>query len=263
MLKDVFGFSQCQEKGTFRLCYRLTSRGYTDSAVLNKDNAINTAKNKFIAIEWYVPHYKSSISNQAIFSKQFSSKTPTKLQYVERYIFMKEVKTQNFWTFELGRQEGINIHIWIKVGFQQRDRQDSQNLNNDTSHTAPVTSAQCIIGTEKYPGSTILNYDDDHYSQGYGQINETFRALTKDDILQPYISAHDFRSTKNGDDIGYNLYVFDIRYQKDLEKAQPKKVEFKFSANILAGIYGYALVITKELVGISSDGQRHFDLFQD
>ena len=35
----------------------------------------------------------------------------------------------------------------------------------------PITSAQCVIGTEKYPDSAILlNYDDDDYSQGYGQI---------------------------------------------------------------------------------------------
>ena len=32
---------------------------------------------------------------------------------------MKEVNTQNFWTFELGTQEGINIPIWIFAVFRQ------------------------------------------------------------------------------------------------------------------------------------------------
>ena len=41
-------------------------------------------------------------------------------------MFMKEVNTQNFWTFELGTQEGINIPIWIFVAFQQNDRQHDQ-----------------------------------------------------------------------------------------------------------------------------------------
>ena len=173
---------------------------------------------------------------------------------------MKEVNTQNLWTFELGRQEGLNVPIWIIVGFQQRDRQDSQNLNNDTFYRPPVTSAQCIIGTEKYPDSAILlNYYEDDYSQGYGQIKEAFRALTKDDNLKPYISDNDFGSSNNGKDIGYNLYVFDIRYQKNLESAQPIKVEF--SENVPAGVYGYALVLTNKLVSISSDGQRHFGLY--
>ena len=80
----------------------------------------------------------------------------------------------------------MNIPIWIIVSFQQRVRQDSQNFNNDTSYKPPVTSAQCIIGTEKYPdNSIILNYDDDDYIQGYGQIKEAFRVLTKNHILKP------------------------------------------------------------------------------
>ena len=62
---------------------------------------------------------------------------------------MKEVNTQNLWTSELGTQENINVPIWIFVFFQQRDRQDSQNLNIDTFYRPPVTSAECVIRTEK------------------------------------------------------------------------------------------------------------------
>ena len=194
-------------------------------------------------------------------SKQILCKTPTELQNVERSDFMKEENTQIFWTFELRTQEGINVAIWINVDFQQRNRQDSQKLNNDTFWGTPVTSAQCFIGTEKYPDSAIvLNYNDDDYSQVYGQINEVFRALTKEDILQPYISDHDFGSSNDNIDIGYKLYVFDVNYQKDLESAQPIKVELKFSENVPAGIYGYALVLRNQLVSKSSDAQRHFDL---
>ena len=100
---------------------------------------------------------------------------------------MKQVDTQNLWSFEIGTHEGVNIPIWIIIGFQQRERQDSQNMNNDTFYRPLVTSAQCIIGMEKYPDSAILsNYDDDDYNQGYGKSKEAFKALTKDDILQPY-----------------------------------------------------------------------------
>ena len=134
-------------------------------------------------------------------------------------------------------------------------------MNNDTFDRPPVSSAQCIIGTEKHPDSGILlNYEDDDYSQGYGQIKEAFRALTKDNILQLYISEHDFRSSNDGDNIGYNIYAFDIRYQKNFESSQPIKVEFKFDGVVPAGIYGYALVLTNRLNSISSDGQRMFDL---
>ena len=260
-LKDVFAFAEYQEKGTYGLGYKLTLTRNSDHAVLNKANATNNGKIKIKGLEWYIPHYTCSMQQQAILSKQILNKTPTQIQYPERSVFMKEVNTQNFWTFELGAQEGINIPTFIFVAFQQNDRQHDQNLNNDTFVRLPVISAQVVIGTERYLDSAILlSYDDDEYSQGYGQIKEAFKALTKDDILQPYITEDDFRSSNNGNDIGYNIYAFDIRYQKNFENAQPVKVEFKFSENVAAGIYGYALVLTKKLISISSDGQRMFDL---
>ena len=133
---------------------------------------------------------------------QIVNKKATELRYVERSVFLKEVNTQNLWTSELGTQEGINVPIWIIVSFQQSDRKRDQNLNNDTFYRPPV-SAQCIFGTEKYPDSAmLLNYNDDDYSQGYSQIIEAFRVLSKDDILKPYISDDDFRSTNDGIMIG-------------------------------------------------------------
>ena len=126
---------------------------------------------------------------------------------------MKEVNNQKLCNFELEFQENVKVPIWRFIGFQQQDRQNSQNLNNDTLCRLPVTSCQCIIGTEKYPGTyNLLIYDDDDYSQGYHQIGVAFKALTKDDILQPYISEDEFRSSNiRADDVGYNLYVFDKR----------------------------------------------------
>ena len=65
------------------------------------------------------------------------------------------------------------------IGFQKRDKQDSQNLNNDTFYRPILTTAQRNIGTEKYPDAGILlNHDDDNYSQGYGQTKNAFKALT-------------------------------------------------------------------------------------
>ena len=99
----------------------------------------------------------------------------------------------------------MNNPIWIIVAFQQRVRQDSQTFNTDIFCRLPNTSAQCIIGTEKSPDAgVLLNYDDDDYVQGYNQIKEAFRALTRNDILQSNISDHDFRSSNvRADDVGY------------------------------------------------------------
>ena len=260
-LKDIFGYAEYQEKGTYGLGYKLTLTRNTDNAVLNKDNAVVNGRVKINSLDWYIPHYSPNLEEYIKLMTLIKKSTPTLLHYPERSVFMKEVNSQNLWTFELGTQEGINVPIWVFVAFQQNDGQNDQNLNNDTFYRPLVTSVQCIIGTEKYPDNSILlNYNVDDYSQGYGQIKEAFGAPTKDNILQPYISEHDFRSSNNDNNIGYNIYAFDIRYQKNLESSQPIKVEFIFDGVIPAGIYGYALVLTNKLISIGSDGQRMFDL---
>ena len=47
-LKDVFGFAEYQDKGTYGLGYRLTLTRNSDNAILNKVNAINNAKIKIM-----------------------------------------------------------------------------------------------------------------------------------------------------------------------------------------------------------------------
>ena len=260
MLKDVFGFAEGQKTATYGLGYKLTLTRNKDEAVTDKVAGIADARIKIDHIHLYVPHCIPSMSQQAIMSKQILNKT--ELRYIERYVFMKEVNNQNLWNFELGSQENMNVPIWIIIGFQQQDRQDSQNLNIDTFCWLPVVSAQCVIGTEKYPDTGILlNHDDDDYSQGYHQIKEAFKALTKDDILQPYISEEDFRiSNVRAADVGYRLYVFDIRYQKNYTASQPIEVEFKFDGVVPDNVNGYASVLTNKLVYLRNGGQRLFDL---
>ena len=106
----------------------------------------------------------------------------------------------------------------------------------------------------------MLFYYVEYFSQGYGQTKEAFRALTNADIFNTYVTNHDFGSPNEGKNIGYNLCVSYVQYQKNLESAQPINVEFKFSKKLPAGIYGYALVLTNQLVSIRSEGQLHLDL---
>ena len=115
--KDIFGFAEYQQKATYGLGYKLTLTRKSDNAVLRKGKPINNAKIKINAIERYVPHYFLSMQQQAILSEQILDNLPTEIRYPERSVFMKEVNTQNFWTFELGTQEGINIPICVFVVF--------------------------------------------------------------------------------------------------------------------------------------------------
>ena len=91
MLKDVFGFAECQEKATYGLGYKLTLTRNKDDAVIDKPVGIADARIKIDHIHWYVPHYTPSIQEQSILQNQILKKTPTELRYNERSVFMKEV----------------------------------------------------------------------------------------------------------------------------------------------------------------------------
>ena len=94
-------------------------------------------------------------------------------------------------------------------------------------------------------------YDDDKFSQGYGQINEAFIALTKDDSLQSCKSAQDFRSPNvRADDVEYKLYFFGIRWQQNFTATQPIKIEFKYDGVFSNNINGYALLLTNNVVSL-------------
>ena len=119
-----------------------------------------------------------------------------------------------------------------------------------------------FFGTEKDPdaGFFLIYYNDD-FCQGYLQTEEDFRALTRDDNLPAFMSDDDFRSSNTRFvELGYNLIVFDIRYQQNFTASRAIKGEIKFDGNVFNDMNGYALVVTSKLVSMSRDGQRIFDL---
>ena len=120
MLKDDFGFAEQEEKAIFGLGYKLTLATNSDSAVLSKDNAIINTPIKIKSIEWHVPHYTPSLNEQDLISNQTLSRTVVELQYIERSVFMEEVKYQKKMNFQVGTQEGVNISIFLTIGFNYK-----------------------------------------------------------------------------------------------------------------------------------------------
>ena len=78
---------------------------------------------------------------------------------------MKDVTTENIWSFELGVEDGIDVTIYVIAGFVQRDQFIQQHQKNDTFYRPSVVNAQCIIGGEKFPDAGInCIYAIDKYS---------------------------------------------------------------------------------------------------
>ena len=62
------------------------------------------------------------------------------------------------------------------------------------------------------------------------------------------------------DDVDYDLYGSDARYQQFFTNFQPVKIEFKTVAVFPNDINAYALVLLFNLVSVRSDEQRLFHL---
>ena len=256
-LKDLFGFAD-QEKITYGLGYTLTLKRNTNNDAILRSVGVDAAKVVIKDIGWYIPHYVPSIENQQLVMDQILNQDPTELSYTERIIFTKDVNTNSNWTFELGNaggSSGESCPTFVIVGFQARNKIDSQVHVNAVFDRLPISNAVCKIGSEKYPDDGIeCDYDRDKYDQAYSEIENFYHLHSETYLLNPFIDLNKFRTI-------YNFYVFDLSKQRDIIASQPIRLEFKFNAAIdVANFVAYALVLTPKLISISSDGQRHFDL---
>ena len=253
-LKDLFGFAD-QEKITYGLGYTLTLKRNNNNDAILRSVGVDAAKVVIKDIGWYIPHYVPSLENQQFVMDQILNKDPTELSYTERIIFRKDVNTNSNWTFELGNSNNESCPTFVIVGFQARNKIDSQVHDNAVFDRLPISNAVCKIGSEKYPDDGIeCDYDRDKYDQAYSEIENFYHFNSETNLLNPFIDLHKFRTN-------YPLFVFDLSKQKDQIASQPIRLEFKFNAAIdVADYIAYALVLTPKLISISSDGQRHFDL---
>ena len=240
----MFGFAD-QEKITYGLGYSLTLKRNTNSDAIIRTADVDAAKINKKDISWYIPRYVPSLENQQLVMDQILDKDPTEIFYTERTVFRKDVTTNNSWTFELGNS-GESTPTYVVVGFQARNKIDSQTHDNAIFDRLPVSNAVCKIGSEKYPDDGIeCDYNRDKYDQAYSEIENFYLLKSETNLLNPFIDLHDFRTT-------YNFYVFDLSKQKDQIPSQPIRLEFKFSAAIVVADYvAYAFVLTPKLISIN------------
>ena len=141
-------------------------------------------------IGWYIPHFTPSSENQQIMMDQLLNKDPTELYYMERIVFKKDVNTNNNWTFVLGKS-GESTPTIVIVGFQARNKIDSQTHENSIFDQLPISNAVCKKGSEKNPVDGIeSDYDRDNYREAYQQIENFYRLHSETNFLRPFIDLH-------------------------------------------------------------------------
>ena len=234
--------------------YTLTLKRNNNNDPIIRTAGVDAAKIVIKDIGWYIPHIKPSLENQQIMMDQLLNKDPTEMYHMERIGFRKDVNTTKNWTFDLGKS-GASTPTFVIVEFQARNKIDSQLHANAIFDRLPLSNAVCKKGSEKNPVDGIEgDYDGDNYREAYQEIENFYRIKSETNLLRSFIDLHKIRTF-------YSFHVFDLSRQEDHIASQPIRLEFEFSAAIdVVDYIAYALVLTPEVKGISSDGQRNFDL---
>ena len=129
---------------------------------------------------------------------------------------------------------------YMTVGFREEFPRNNHEQKFDVFVRLSVPGAQWFFGTEKYANSCkFANYADDKISMGYEETVSFFRHLTKDNNECRDITGKDFRF-----EIGWNLYIFDVRYQSKFSAPHLLEVTFFVTVEIEVSSYGgFALVL--------------------
>ena len=105
------------------------------------------------------------------------------MSFTERTVLRKDVNPNHNWTFELGNS-GESTPTFVIVGFQARNKIDSQTHDNAVFDQIPIGNAVCKIGSGKYPKDGIeCDYDRDKYDQAYSEIENVYQLKSGTNIL--------------------------------------------------------------------------------
>ena len=156
----------------YGLGYKLTLQRKKDNHILSHSTGANDAANLALAgrvfiddIVFYVPLYTPNLSNRKIMLGHIVSETATESSYINGSSYMKDVTTENSWTFELSVGDGIDIPIYVIVGFMQRDHFNRKHQKNVAFYGPSVVISQIISGSEIFPDAGInSNYAFDRSS---------------------------------------------------------------------------------------------------
>ena len=187
----------------------------------------------------------------------FSKGKKTDYSFTGRSVSHKQVNSNIIWSMEIGTETKTDIPIYEIVGFQTADRACADQLQNIAIFDRlDIIEASCHIGSVRYPEHEYqVDFDRNKYNEPYNGIYRFYKEYIRSEG-RPSISFKDFKEL-------YNLWVFDLRAQKDNPSAQPISVKFKFRVDFDAKANNYqalALVLTQKIISVSSDGQRQFDI---
>ena len=257
-MSDLFGFVYDLEKIIYGLGFKLILKRNKIDRALYRVNAnpgaiANDGNIDIRDISWCVPSFDPSNDNRIIVQKGLIKKNNVDFSYYERKTFYKNVPNATNFLFNLGMESGIERPRYIRVGFENNNVNE-QTHDASTFDIMSVTECYGKIGSEFYPEDRMnINYGTNNYIEAYKEIvsyNKDYNGLPHN--IKPYINHRIFKSS-------YRIYVFDARYQRDHIGPQPIQLNFEFSAAV-ADVICHALVLTRKVISVNSDGNKMVDI---
>lgn len=257
-LSEIFGFALHQDKIIYGLGFMLTLKRASNDNAIYRLGGVDAAKIEITDIALYVPHYTTSLENQILVTEHVNNNNLTNMSYIERVMSTKSVNGNNTWTFELGVEAGMDIPIYVIVGFQTATRMGpSQEQNNGIFDRLDVIGASLKIGSERYPDNEMqIDYNRNNYVQPYDELKRFKKEYIGEQSLGPFVTYKEFKDL-------YNLYVFDIRNQKEHLSAQQIQIKFQFRTGydaVAQNATAFALVLKNRVIEISSQSNKQFDI---
>ena len=95
----------------------------------------------------------------------------TELTYIKRSSASEVAYTESKRTFELSLQNGIDVPVYVKTGFRQRDQIYQQKRKIDKIFRAAELNAHFLKVSENFPDAgKTCNYVLDKYSKASAEI---------------------------------------------------------------------------------------------
>ena len=132
------------------------------------------------------------------------SEIPSILFYEKRTVFGKWIFDTDTCTFDIRKEIGKNIPLWVLVDFMHSDKIDDQIRDHNIFDWLLVSCAVCRLGTDRYGDiHMIFDYPSNNFHQGYFWKKNFFPKHTEDRVIKPFIDINWFGRN-------FVFYVFDV-----------------------------------------------------
>ena len=255
-LRDFgLGFPASQDTITINQGFKLIlKRAETYNSIFR--TIADNAKVEIKDLVLYVRQFTPSIDNMNLINEHILANKSAVYPFTQNSYTTKPINANRKWTFEIGQETSIDIPLQIIVGFQSIERLQSQTQNNGVFDQLNITSAQCRIGTDRYPDQPYtLDYTRNKYNDAYEAVRNYYYDFMEGKS-SPYLTFKDLKTL-------YPFLLFDLRAQKEYLASQPIYIDIEFAEGFdaVGGDYmGIAVSSSRKVLSVSSDGKQQFEL---